>query len=109
MVTFGLFVDLSPAYWQSLEEKPDSDRQATVKTATESIGGELIFFGFVHGDHDTLLIAKMPSHAGCLSLLINAVGKGMISKTYTLPVVDQAVFTEAFAKSDNVKYSPPGE
>ena len=105
MVTFGSFVDLSPAYWRNLEEKLDSDRQATVKTGTESVGGELIFFGFVHGDRDTLLIAKMPSHVDYLSLLINAVGKGMISKTYTFPVVDQAVF----AKSDNVKCSPQGE
>ena len=69
----------------------------------------MIFFGFVRGDHDALLIVKRPSHADYLSLLINAVGKGMISKTDTPPVVDQAVFTEAFAKSDNVKYSPPGE
>ena len=109
MVTFGSFVDLSPAYWQSLAENPDSDRQAAVKAATESIGGELLFFGFIHGDHDALLIAKMASHADFLSLLMSAIGKGMISKTYTFPVVDQAVFTEGFANSGNVKYSAPGE
>ena len=109
MTTFGSFIDLSQAYWQSLAKHPDSDRQMAVKTATESIGGELLFFGFVHGEHDALLIAKMPSHADYLSLLVSAIGKGMISKTYTFPIIDQAIFTEAFAKSDNVKYSPPGE
>ena len=109
MVTFGSFVDLSPAYWQSLAENTDSDRQAVVKAATESIGGELLFFGFVHGDHDALLIAKMPSHADYLSLLMSTIGKGMISKTYTFPVVDQVVFTIGFSNSGNVKYSEPGE
>ena len=109
MVTFGSFVDLSPAYWQSLAENPDSDRQAAVKTATESIGGELLFFGFVHGDHDALLVATTPSHADYLSLLVSVIGKGMISKTYTFHVLDQAVFTEGFANSGNMKYSAPRE
>ena len=102
-------MDLSPAYWKSLAENPDSDRQAAVKAATKSIGGELLFFGFVHGNYDALLIATMASHADFLSRLMSAIGKGMISKTYTFPVVDQAVFTEGFANSDNVKYAAPGE
>lgn len=109
MVTFGSFLNLSPAYWEGLAENPNSDRQAAVKAATGSIGGELLFFGFVHGEHGALLIAKMASHADFLSLLMSAIGKGMISKTYTFPVVDQEAFAEGFANSSNVKYSAPGE
>ena len=109
MVTFGAFLDLTTAYWESLAENPDSDRQAAVKAATESIGGELLFFGYIHGEHDALLIAKTGSHADFLSLLWSAIGKGMISDTHTFPVVDQTVFTDAFVKSGNVKYTAPGE
>ncbi len=109
MVTFGAFLDLTTAYWTNLAENPDSDRQAAVKAATESIGGELLFFGYIHGDHDALLIAKTGSHSDFLALLWNAIGKGMISNTNTFPVVDQSVFTDAFVKSKEVKYSAPGE
>lgn len=109
MVTFGAFLNLTTAYWQSLAENPDSDRQAAVKAATESIGGELLFFGYIHGSHDALLIAKTDSHADFLALLWSAIGKGLISNTHTFPVVDQSVFTDAFVKSEHVKYSGPGE
>ena len=109
MATFGAFLDLTTAYWQSLAENPGSDRHSAVKAATESIGGELLFFGYIHGDHDALLIAKMGSHSDFLALLWNAIGKGMISNTNTFLVVDQSTFTDAFAKSKEVKYSAPGE
>ena len=43
MYKCALLVKMTGDYWKALAENPDSDRQAAVKTAYESVGGTLVF------------------------------------------------------------------
>ena len=108
MAKFGSFVKMSDEYWTGLRDNPSSDREATVKNAVESVGGKLLFFGFVHGEYDVLVIAETPTHSDYIAVLAKAAFGGMISAMNTFSVVDQDVFADGFAKMDKVQYTPPG-
>ena len=44
MYKCGLLVKMTDDYWKALAENPDSDRQAAVKTAYESVGANYFFW-----------------------------------------------------------------
>ena len=109
MYKCALLVKMTDDYWKALAENPGSDRQAAVKTAYESVGGKLLFFGFIHGKWDVLLVAEAPSEKEFWAPIAQAMFGGMIKDMESFPIIEQETITGAMGMAQQAGYKAPGQ
>ena len=80
-----------------------------IKTAYESVGGKLLFFGFIHGKWDVLLVAEAPSEKEFWAPIAQAMFGGMIKDMESFPIIEQETITGAMGMAQQAGYKAPGQ
>ena len=108
MPKFITFFSYTSEAAKALIERP-SDRPAAAKALTESLGGTMEAFYWMHGPHDGLLITDLPDGASAAALAA-AVGSGGALhgiETHQLFDRDEQADIVAGAAKARAAYKPP--
>ena len=108
MMTIGTRIKVTREYWDALVDNPNSNREEAVRDALASVGGNLIYFGFMFGNYDVIVLAEVTSESDFIAVLGNAFMKGMIADSNTFTCVNQDTIIEGFNKMKQVDYAVPG-
>ena len=93
---------------KAMIERP-SDRSAAAKALTESLGGTMEAFYWMHGKHDGLLIADLPDAvaASALAVAVGSAGSLHGIETHQLFDHDEQAAIVAGAATARAAYKPP--
>jgi uncharacterized protein with GYD domain len=108
MPKFISFFNYTGEAAKAMIERP-SDRSAAAKALTESLGGTMEAFYWMHGDHDGFLITDLPDavSAAALAAAVGATGAvGNLETHQLFDNDDQAAIVKAAATA-RAAYKPP--
>ena len=71
--------------------------------------GKLVFFGFIHGKWDVLLVAEAPSEKEFWAPIAQAMFGGMIKDMESFPIIEQETITGAMGIAQQAGYKAPGQ
>jgi uncharacterized protein with GYD domain len=108
MPRFITFFSYTGEAAKAMIERP-SDRSAAAKALTESLGGTLEAFYWMHGHHDGFLITKLPDGVAAAALAGAVGATGAVGGLETHQIFDhdeQAAIVKSAATARGV-YKPP--
>ncbi|HET7097099.1 MAG TPA: GYD domain-containing protein [Casimicrobiaceae bacterium] len=106
MALYALQTSYTQVGWAALLASPENRLEA-VRPVVERLGGSIVDGWFTFGEHDLLIICKMPDNvsAAALSMAVSAGGAIKAAKTSVLLTFDEGV--EALRKAKSAEYLPP--
>jgi uncharacterized protein with GYD domain len=108
MPRFITFFSYTGASAKAMVDRP-SDRAAAAKALTESLGGTLESFYWMHGKHDGFLITDLPDGATAASLALATASTGAITNVVTHEIFgadEQGAIVQGASTARNA-YQPP--
>jgi uncharacterized protein with GYD domain len=108
MPRFITFFSYTAESAKAMIERP-SDRSAAAKTLTESLGGTMEAFYWMHGKHDGFLITNLPDGVTAAALASAVGATGAVGGLETHQIFDrdeQAAIVKGAATARGV-YKPP--
>ena len=108
MPKYITFFSYSADAMKAMIEKP-SDRSAAAKALTESLGGTMEAFYWMHGKHDGFLITNLPDGvaASALAAAVGATGAVGGLETHEIFDHDQQATIAQRAATARKAYKPP--
>lgn len=108
MPKFITFFSYSGESAKAMVDRP-SDRAAAAKALTESLGGTLEAFYWMHGKHDGFLITELADGATAASLALATASTGAITNVVTHEIfgADEQGGIVQGAKTARDAYRPP--
>jgi len=106
MALYALESSYTQIGWAALLASPENRLEA-IRPVVERLGGTIVDGWFTLGDHDMLIICRMPDNvsAAALSMAVSAGGAIKAAKTSVLLTFDEGV--EALRKAKSAEYAPP--
>jgi uncharacterized protein with GYD domain len=106
MAYYALQTSYTQAGWAALVAAPENRLEA-VRPVVERLGGSIIDDWFSFGEHDLLLICRMPDNvsAAALSMAVSAGGAIKAAKTTSLLTFDEGL--DALRRAKSAEYAPP--
>ncbi len=84
-----------------------SDREAAVRTLTESVGGKFVNLMFTRGKYDAVVTIDIPDQASNMGVAMAIRASGAIDDCVVLEELDMKAVTAAAQKAAKA-YKPPG-
>src|SRR5579864_1799795 len=106
MPSFMLQASYTPEAWATLIKKPQN-RLAVIRSAVEKLGGSVEGSWLALGEHDVVLIYKMPNAVSAAALSIAAAAGGALKSSKTTALLTFEEGLEAMKQADKAGYRPP--
>ena len=106
MACYALQMSYTQVGWAALVASPDNRLEA-VRPVVERLGGTIVEGWFSFGEHDLLVICRMPDNvsAAALSMAVSAGGAIKTAKTTPLLTFDEGL--QALRSARSAEYTPP--
>ena len=105
MPKFLIEASLTAQGVKGVQSEGGTAREAAVRTAVESVGGQLESFHFGFGDRDVFVIADFPDNESAAAMALTVNASGAVG-TRTVVLLTPAEVDEAAKRS--VNYRAPG-
>ena len=106
MPIYMLQASYTPQAWATLVKKPQN-RAEVVRNAVEKLGGTLEGCWLAFGEHDVVIICKMPDAVSAATFAIAAAAGGALKSTRTTPLLTIEEGLEAIKQAGKSGYRPP--
>ena len=85
------------------------DRSGVIKDLVESVGGQIITFGYCCGDYDFVGVFEFPNDTTAASLMMTVASTGSITNAKTTVFIPIADGFAAAQKAREMTYRAPGQ
>ena len=106
MAYYMLQASYTPEAWAKLVKKPQN-RLEVVRSAIEKLGGSVEGSWLSFGEHDVVLICKMPDAVSAAAFSISAAAGGALKSAKTTPLLTFEEGQEAMKQAAKSGYRPP--
>ena len=106
MPSYMLQASYTAAAWASLVKKPQN-RLEVIRRCVENLGGSIEGSWLAFGEHDVVLICKLPDSVSAAALSIAAAAGGALKSAKTTPLLTQEEGLEAMKQAGKAGYRPP--
>jgi uncharacterized protein with GYD domain len=92
--------------WATLVKKPQN-RLEVIRGTVEKLGGSIEGSWLAFGEHDVVLICKLPDTVGAAAFSIAAAAGGALKSSKTTPLLTLEEGVEAMKRAGKTGYRPP--
>jgi len=92
--------------WSALVRRPRNRLQA-VKSSIEKLGGRVEGGWLSFGDHDVILVVRMPNNVNAAAFSIAVAAGGALKSSRTTPLLTFEEGVKAMRQAGKVGYRPP--
>ena len=85
------------------------DRSGVIKDLVESVGGQIITFGYCFGDYDFVGVFKFPNNTTAVSLVMTVASTGSITNAKIMVLIPVADGFAAAQKARDMTYHAHGQ
>lgn len=96
----------TPEAWATLVKKPQN-RTEVIRSAVEKLGGSIEGSWLAFGEHDIVLICKMPDAVSAAAFSIAVAAGGALKSSKTTPLLTIEEGLEAMKQAGKTGYRPP--
>ena len=85
------------------------DRSGVIKDLVESVGGQIITFGYCFGDYDFVCVFEFPDNTTAASLVMTVASTGSITNAKIMVLIPVADGFAAAQKARDMTYHAHGQ
>ena len=106
MAYYMLQASYTPEAWAALVKKPQN-RLEVIRSSIEKLGGSVEGSWLAFGEHDVVLVCKMPDAVSAAAFAIAVAAGGALKSSRTTPLLTFEEGVEAIKQAGKTGYRPP--